>query len=129
MEIKEKLTTPYVKLDKENCTLTFMGRSYPEHPALFYDPIIEKVEGYKESLSNSTIKVNIALEIMNSVSIKYLFHLIKDLYKSAMKIEIKWYYEKDDENMLEEGNYLESLLPKSKFKLIGVDDLRKICFN
>jgi hypothetical protein len=126
MEIKEELSTPYVKLDKENCILTFIGKSYPEHPSLFYDPIVEEVDKCKGSLVNSKITINIALEILNSISTKYLFHLIKGLYKSAMETEIKWYYEKDDESMLEEGNYLESLLPESNFKLIGVDDLRNI---
>ena len=126
MEIKEELSTPYVKLDKKNCTLTFIGKSYPEHPDTFYDPIVEEVEKCKENLTNSNITINIALEILNSVSTKYLFHLVKGLYKSAKETEIKWYYEKDDESMLEEGNYLESLLPKSNFKFISVDDLRNI---
>ena len=37
MEIKRKLNTPYVKLDKEKCILTIAGRSYPESPSLFYN--------------------------------------------------------------------------------------------
>ena len=126
MEIKEGLNTPYVKLDKENCVLTFMGKSYPEHPDTFYEPIVEEVDKCKGSLINSKITFNIALEIINSVSTKYLFHIVKDLYESAMESEVSWYYEDDDESMLEEGNYLKELLPKSEFNLISVPDLRKI---
>jgi hypothetical protein len=126
MLIREESTTPYVKLDKENCILTIIGKSYPEHPSLFYDPIVEEIDKCKESLTNSKIILNIALEILNSVSTKYLFHLIKELYESAMETEVNWYYESDDESMLEEGSYLESSFPKSKFQLIGVEDLRKI---
>jgi hypothetical protein len=43
-----------------------------------------------------------------------------------MDTEVSWYYESDDESMLEEGNYLKSSFPNSKFKLIEVEDLRKI---
>lgn len=124
MEVKEKLNTPYVKLDKENCTITFMGKSYPEHPDTFYEPIVKEVKNCKESLTSSKITFNIALEILNSVSTKYIFHIVKDLYELAMDTEVNWYYEKDDESMLEEGNYLKSLLPGSNFKLISVKDLR-----
>jgi hypothetical protein len=126
MEIKEGLNTPYVKLDKENCTLTFMGRSYPEHPDTFYEPIVKEIEKCKESLINSRITFNIALEMLNSVSTKYLFHIVKDLYESAMDMEVNWYYEDDDESMLGDGNYLKDLLPRSNFKFIEVKDLRKI---
>jgi hypothetical protein len=124
MEIKEGLTTPYIKLDKENCTLTFIGKSYPEHPDTFYDPIVKEVEKCKESLTNSKITFNIALEMLNSVSTKYLFHIVKDLYETTIDTKVNWYYEEDDESMLEEGKYLKELLPRSNFELIGVTDLR-----
>jgi hypothetical protein len=126
MIIKGELSTPYVKLDKENCLLTIIGKSYPEHPSLFYDPIVEEIDKCKSDLSKSKITIKIALEILNSVSTKYLFHLVKELYESAMETEVNWYYESDDESMLEEGNYLKSSFPKSDFRLIGVEDLREI---
>ena len=129
MIVKEEFNTPYVKLDKENCILTIIGKSYPDHPSLFYGPIVKEFERCKVGLTNTKIIINIALEILNSVSTKYLFHLIKDLYESSMVTEVNWYYEEDDESMLEEGAYLESLLPESNFKLIGVEDLRKIWLN
>jgi hypothetical protein len=129
MLIREESTTPYVKLDKENCRLTIIGKSYPEHPSLFYDPIVEEIDKCKSDLSKSKITIRIALEILNSVSTKYLFHLIKELYDSAMETEVDWYYEEDDESMLEEGNYLKSSFPKSNFNLMGVEDLREIWLN
>lgn len=129
MEIKEELNSPYVKLDKENCTLTFIGKSYPEHPDLFYKPIVKEIERCKSGLENSKLKFDIALEMLNSVSTKYIFHIIKNLYESAKDTEVNWYYEEDDESMLEEGNYLKSLLPKSNFKLLKVADLRELKLN
>ena len=122
MEIKEGLNTPYIKLDKENCVLTFMGKSYPEHPDTFYDPIVKEVAECKESLTNSKITINIALEILNSVSTKYLFHLVKGLYESAMGTEVNWYYEEDDEDMLEAGEDYQAIIDLP-FKMIEVEEL------
>ena len=126
MIIKGELSTPYVELDKENCILTTIGKSYPEDASLFYDPIVEEIDKCKSDLSKSKITIKLALEILNSVSTKYLFHLVKGLYESARATEVNWYYEEDDESMLEEGNYLKSSFPKSDFRLIGVEDLREI---
>ena len=63
---------------------------------------------------------------MNSGSTKYIFRLVKDLYELSTDMEILWYYEVDDESMLEEGQIYEESFPNSKFKLIEVEDLRKI---
>jgi hypothetical protein len=126
MIIREKLNTPYIKLDKERCKLTIIGKSYPEDAALFYTPLVEEIKTCKKDLKESKITIKIALEIMNSVSTKYLFQIIKDIYKSAKETEIKWYYEADDECMLEEGNIYKESFPDSKFKLLEVEDLRKI---
>jgi hypothetical protein len=123
---KSNSNTPYVKLDIERGNLTIIGRSYPEHPELFYDPILLEITKYKEQLKISKMTLRIALEIMNSGSTKYIFRLVKDLYELSMEMEIIWYYEEDDESMFEEGNIYKEFFPDSKFKLIEVEDLRKI---
>ena len=127
MIIREKLNTPYIKLDKESCKLTIIGKSYPEDASLFYTPLVEEIETCKKDLKESKITIKIALEIMNSVSTKYLFQVIKEIYESAKETEIKWYYEADDECMLEEGGYFEDSFPDSKFKLIEVAAFRNLC--
>ena len=126
MITKGGLNTPYIKLDKENCKLTIIGKSYPEDASLFYTPLVEEIETCKKDLEKSKITIKIALEIMNSVSAKYVFHIIKNIYESAKETDIIWYYEVDDECMLEEGGYFEESFPNSNFKLIEVKNLREI---
>ena len=123
---KSDSNTPYVKLDMEGGNLIIIGRSYPEHPELFYDPLLLEVSKYKGQLKLPNFTLKIALEIMNSGSTKYIFRLVKDLYELSTGMEIIWYYEVDDESMLEEGQIYEESFPNSKFKLIEVEDLRKI---
>ena len=126
MIIREKLNTPYIKLDKESCKLTIIGKSYPEDATLFYTPLVEEIDKCKSDLSKSKITIKIALEIMNSVSTKYLFQVIKEIYESAKETVIDWYYEEEDEDMEEAGENFKSSFPKSNFNLIEVGDLRKI---
>ena len=126
MEIQPLSNMPYVKLDKENCTLIIQGRSYPEHPIPFYEPILKELEECHEHMRESTINIKLALEIMNSVSAKYIYYIIKTTYDSSKQINIEWYYEEDDEDMLEEGKLMEQSFPNSNFTLISVEDLMEI---
>ena len=71
MEIQADKNKPYVKLNKEKCVITFKGKSYPEHPKVFYEPILEELNKCSEHIEGETITINLALEIMNSISTKY----------------------------------------------------------
>tara|TARA_Y100000296_G_scaffold32858_1_gene38055 strand:- start:1212 stop:1592 length:381 start_codon:yes stop_codon:yes gene_type:complete len=123
MEIEASGNKPYVKLDKENCTLTIRGRSYPEHPAIFYDPIVEELIKCSDYMEGEIITINLALEIMNSVSTKYIYNIINSINKSSKELNINWYYEEDDEDMKEEGYLFKNSFKKANFKLISVMDL------
>lgn len=124
--IQESPTTPYIKLDSEECTLTIIGKSYPEYSTMFYEPILKEIEKCKDKLIDKKIIIKVSLEILNSISTKYLFHLMKIIYQSSNEMQVSWYYEEDDECMREEGKYFKSFFPKSDFRLIGVEDLREI---
>jgi len=126
MLIREESTTPYVKLDKENCTLTIKGKSYPEHPTIFYTPILNELKDCISSLGDVGITVNLALEIMNSVSTKYIYNIISNISKTSNKIKINWYYEEDDQDMEEEGQQLTTTFKNVKVKLITTEDIRDL---
>ena len=123
---KSDSNTPYVKLDMERGKLTILGRSYPEHPELFFDPILSEISKYTDQSKITKMTLRIALEIMNSGSTKYIFRIVRDLYEASDHMNIWWYYEEDDESMLDEGNIYKESFPNSKFRLIEVEDLRKI---
>ena len=123
MEIKSHLNTPYIKFDKENFILTIEGKSYPEHPIYFYEPILKEIIKYKDYMQFSDIKINLILEMMSSVSAKYILEVLKTIDDNSRKTNIDWYYEEDDEDMEEEGNLFKSFLPNTNFKLIKVKNL------
>ena len=67
--------------------------------------------------------VNIQLEYFNTSSSKCLLDLFKKLegmHKSGNDITIKWYYEEDDEDMLEAGEDYQSII-NIPFKMIEVE--------
>ena len=125
MEIKPTRNTPYVHLDKKNCILKIKGMSYPEHPGYFFQPILGEVNRCLNYLQDENIAINIALELMNSTSQKYVFFMIKDFINSPNNIVINWFYEEDDEDMEEEGHIFKDSFPKVEFNLIKVKDIKK----
>jgi hypothetical protein len=124
MVIKEGLGTPYVKLDKENGVLSIIGKSYTDNPTDFYVPIVDVLHELNNTTQNNNFTVKVALEIINSVSSKYIFFLFKILYDMYDELIVKWYYESDDEIMFEMGKSFKGTFTESDFNLIGVTDLR-----
>lgn len=129
MEILAHLNKPYVKLDKENCIITFKGKSYPEHPSTFYEPIIEELNKCSDHMEGEIITINLALEIMNSISTKYIYNIIKSIDESSKKLNINWYYEEDDDDMKEEGYVFKNFFKNSNFNIIlttSINDLKLV---
>lgn len=125
MKIKNTKNTPYVKLDSDICTLTIKGASYPEHAGVFYDPIFKRINECLPEFKKSKVTVNLALIIMNSVSEKCIFKILKEICKNT-ELHVNWYYESDDEDMENEGHTWSSSLSDVKFNMYSVDDIDKI---
>ncbi len=126
MEIKASLNKPYIFLDKGKCTLTIKGKSYPEHPGEFYQPILEEIIKCSDYMESSSITIDLGLEIMNSLSTKYIYKIIKEIDDTSKKLTVNCYYEEDDEDMKEEGGMFKSSFPYVEFKLISIEDINKV---
>jgi hypothetical protein len=114
--------TPSVNFDSANGILQLKGRSIPENSIEFYKPLVEWLDEYAAKPHSKTA-VNIQLEYFNTSSSKCLLDLFKKLegmHKSGNDITIKWYYEEDDEDMLEAGEDYQSII-NIPFKMIEVE--------
>lgn len=114
--------TPSIHFDVEKGTLEIKGRSIPENALEFYRPLIEWVEKYSVQSKPETT-VHIQLEYFNTSSSKCLLDLFKKLESIGNKVVIHWYYEQDDEDMLEAGEDYEAII-NIPFKMIEVEELR-----
>ncbi len=84
MKIKKTENTPEVFLDKEKCKLTLKGKSYPENAHRFYKPLLKSIIKCKKEISESNIIVDIKLEIINSISMRYIHDMIDFIDKNTI---------------------------------------------
>jgi hypothetical protein len=61
--------------------------------------------------------IDIKLDYINTASTKQIFILLKKIDEDErfQEVSLTWHYELDDEDMLEAGEYYESLLKRIKF--------------
>ncbi|PLX17359.1 MAG: nuclear pore complex subunit [Marinilabiliales bacterium] len=115
--------TPTVNFDAATGIIEIKGRSIPENSIEFYRPLVEWLEEYSKEPQNLTT-VNIQLEYFNTSSSKCILDVFKKLEsikKARNEVVINWYYEEDDEDMLEAGEDYESII-RIPFKMIEVVD-------
>jgi len=115
--------TPSVRFDANAGIFEIKGRSIPENSVEFYKPILDWLEKYKENPLSKT-EVNIRLEYFNTSSSKCILDVFKKLeaiHKAKNEVQINWYYEEDDEDMLEAGEDYESII-RVPFKMIEITD-------
>ncbi len=115
--------TPTVNFNSDTGVIEIKGRSIPENSIEFYRPLVEWLEEYGKTPSKLTT-VNIQLEYFNTSSSKCILDVFKKLEaikKAKNDVIINWYYEEDDEDMLEAGEDYESII-RIPFKMIEVVD-------
>jgi hypothetical protein len=119
--IDRTYSTPKVLLISKTGALKIEGRSIPENPSAFYEPILNWLEEYfKNPVSNTTF--DFKLDYINSGSSKSLLSilkLLKTLNENGIKITINWHYEEDDESIRDLGKHYRSIL-KMPFNLVEV---------
>jgi len=113
--------TPEVDFNSSG-ELLLKGRSIPENSIEFYKPLIEWLEAYAESPSSTTV-LSVQLEYFNTSSSKCILDVFKKLEAvSGSEISIKWYYEEDDEDMLEAGEDYDAIIDLP-FEMIEVEEI------
>jgi hypothetical protein len=115
--------TPSVNMNPQSGVIEIKGRSIPENSIEFYKPVVDWLEEYASGPAEKTI-VNVQLEYFNTSSSKCILDVFKKLEvlkKDQNEVIINWYYEEDDEDMLEAGEDYESII-KVPFKMIQIVD-------
>jgi len=123
MNIEGTPKTPTITLNPESGIIEIKGRSIPENSIEFYKPIVDWLEDYAKKPNEKTV-VNIQLEYFNTSSSKCIldvFKKLENLEKDKNDVVVNWYYEEDDEDMLEAGEDYESII-KVPFKMIEIVD-------
>lgn len=117
--IKETEKTPSVSLST-NGVLKIEGRSIPEDAAKFFKPLLD----WTKEFTAEEIRVDIKLEYFNTSSSKFILEMLRLLEnnKSNNNILVNWFYEEGDLDVLESGQYFESIIG-IPFKYIEYEEL------
>jgi hypothetical protein len=117
--IKETEKTPSVALSA-NGVLKIEGRSIPEDAASFFKPLLD----WTREFTASEIRVDIKLEYFNTSSSKFILEMLRLLENNPNNnnILVNWFYEEGDLDVLESGQYFESIIG-IPFKYIEYEEL------
>jgi hypothetical protein len=116
---------PKIDFDIEKRLFLIEGESYPEHTLDFYRPILQWLSEYIHNQQDDELVFDFRLYYFNSSTSKVFSDIFTLLESSAGKFEsikINWYYEADDDNMLEYGDDFKEEFPNLQFSLIEEDE-------
>jgi hypothetical protein len=94
-----------VDFNVETGIFNIEGRSLPENTIEFFNPIFSFVKRFITE-NKKEIIFNCKVVYFNSGSSKRfneLFQIFEDYHSIGGKVTVNWFYEKDDEDQLEEG--------------------------
>ena len=109
--------TPEVKFSIDPISMSLSGRSIPENSIEFYKPLLDWVDQSIQS-HHKEICISVKLEYFNTSSSKCLMDLFKRIEKAAPTASVDWYYEEEDEDMLEAGEDYDAIID-IPFRLIA----------
>ena len=114
--------TPFINCDSKTYIITIDGESRPENVRAFYSSLFEWLENFEKliyyavslSANEKQIELNFKLEYFNSSSLKVFMEIIDKLQKiekgsDKIKLVINWYYDEDDEDILDSGKEFEKM--------------------
>ncbi len=122
--IEPGIKTPHITFDAANGSLEIKGKSIPENSIEFYKPVYDWLDSYTAQPKDQTL-LTVQLEYFNTSSSKCLldlFRKLENIHTSGKgKVNVKWLYEEDDEDIMEAGDDYQTIvkLPFSIEKISG----------
>lgn len=104
--------TPEVRFSAAEGRFALSGRSIPENSVEFYSSILNWLDQYGENPLENTI-MDVKLEYFNTSSSKCILDVFKKLEQiknNGSKVTVNWFYESDDEDMLEAGEDYDAII-------------------
>lgn len=119
LKIQRTPSTPEIDFDKSG-QFSIKGKSLPEDPKKFYEPIFS----WAQKFSSKKVHLEVKLEYVNTSSSKRIIELLRiiDSNKAINKIDMNWYYEIDDLEMLEFGEMIQRNLKRTKTQYLEYED-------
>ena len=133
LKIEKSSRAPEVLLDIDKGYFKMKYDSRPENVRKFYFPIIEALNsglqelfdtGKYESFKENPFIFSYKLGYFNSSSAKFILDIMniaRNFHDKGLNILVEWYYQDDDEDMLEAGEDFADFC-EMEFKFIETDE-------
>jgi hypothetical protein len=124
--IKGSTYIPNIDFDPDTGVLEISGESYHEYTTEFFRPVFEWIDEYLALPPKVKITMNFKMTYFNTSSSRRFIEILTRLEDHVRKhedadIEVNWYYEENDIDMLESGEeYAEDV--DLKFNLIPISN-------
>ena len=112
INIKGTVKTPAISFCETEKRLVIEGRSTLENPARFYKPLISKLKDFNNG-SIERLEIDFKLEYFNTTSSLVILDVLKHLQSLNApdnEVVINWYYDEEDEDLLEIGQDYSTML-------------------
>ncbi len=116
-------TTPYVHLDLASNTYVIAGRSIPIDAEFFYLPVLNWIDGLSENPPRE-IQFCFRFDFFNiatSKRILFILYKLVELQSRGVIVNVRWMYEKFDEDMLEIGQDYACMIDELTFTFESYD--------
>ncbi|MBN2482187.1 MAG: DUF1987 domain-containing protein [Bacteroidales bacterium] len=110
--IKETRVTPSVIVLRDERRIVISGSSRLEDPSKFYEEF-DRLLNNSINEFKSYAYIDFHINYINSSSSKWLLHILKGLqvkYQGLKIVTINWFYDSDDDSMLEAGEVFQELI-------------------
>jgi hypothetical protein len=106
LSIEATKYTPAITSSLDSCSISFVGKSYPENTFEFYEPVEAYIGTFLELFKQNTVTINFDIDYFNSSTSKIFFNIfdmLEEAVNDGQKIVINWLHDKEDETMKEAG--------------------------
>ncbi len=119
LHIKATENSPKILFDYQNDVFEISGESRPENVRAFFNPVFQWLDVFEKKTkklpASKVVKFSFMFEYFNSASALYIMNLMSKLNEiqqqnTALKLEICWFYQEDDEDMFDAGKEFESII-------------------
>lgn len=129
LKIASSVTSPEISFDPNSMNFEITGECRPENVLTFFNPVLDWLTEFRKWVKHDQhsvkeLQFHFKLEYYNSSSAKFIFNILKRLKaleEYDLKINMIWYYDELDEDLLESGQEFEKIL-NLEFEYIALQD-------
>ncbi len=127
VEVNGLNNSPKIILDPEKCIIIISGAAVPISFTTYFEPILDWMQLFSRS-GKKRLKVFLRFNYFNAYTARFLVTFVRQLnaiLNGSRHVDFHWYYEKQEEEMKEFGEYLRSLFHEpSKFHVLETKKIK-----